>query len=183
MDAVQPSPIEPDFTLTYSANCTDVEFETNNCWETYQIAWDFGDGSSCTGSLYDPITCPNTQGNFRNPTHTFPDGTYAVTMTISFGSNVTTVSHQVTIGASASAINGLFDVCTGETVEYSTPYDSLFTYNWTVSGGTFSGGNTTATGSIVSVNWLTSGTGNDHLNDNEYTCSRMFSCIAAEYTY
>ncbi|MFK7783982.1 MAG: T9SS type A sorting domain-containing protein [Crocinitomicaceae bacterium] len=174
IDAVKPSPITPDFTFVYSPNCTDVEFEIDNCWETYEIAWNFGDNSICSGNLNDPIVCPNSQGTFRNPTHTFASGTYIVTLTITFGSDVQTVSHQVTIGASGSPINGLFEVCTGEIVEYSTPFDSLYTYDWTITGGTFSGGNTSASGSIVSANWLTSGSGTITLtttNTQVPTCS------------
>ncbi|MCJ8288631.1 MAG: T9SS type A sorting domain-containing protein [Crocinitomicaceae bacterium] len=174
MDAIKPTPIEANFSIAYQSNCTDIEFETDNCWETYQINWDFGDNMTCSGNLNDPITCSNTTGNFRNPVHTFSTGTYIVTLTITFGTIVTTVSHQVTINTTGSPINGLFNVCTGETIEYSTPYDSLYTYDWTITGGTFPGGSTNASGALISANWLSSGIGTITLTTSNIqvpTCS------------
>ncbi len=86
-------------------------------------------------------------------------GTITVKETVNATQCSSTVSTQVTINPLPTpSVSGVSFVCAGTTQSYSTPSQLGRTYNWTVTGGTFTG-----SGNQIAVTWGAAGTGSVRL--------------------
>ncbi|MFN5005279.1 MAG: autotransporter-associated beta strand repeat-containing protein [Bacteroidota bacterium] len=131
------------------ANATGVAYSTPLVsGNTY--SWTIVGGTLVTGAGTNSITVAWGSG---------PAGTVRVLQTNSTtGCSTLTPVYNVTINPNPTpVISGLNTVCANRTgVVYSTPANAGRTYAWAITGGTITGGGTTAS---ATVNWGAAGTG------------------------
>ena len=97
-------------------------------------------------------------------------GTGVVSLVVNNGScDSSTASQNVTVNALPSTpdITGTSSVCNGQQSTFTTTSHAGYTYSWSVTGGTISG---SSTGTSVTINWTTAGTGVVSLVVNNGTC-------------
>ena len=92
-------------------------------------------------------------------------GTAMVAETITSSSCVTTTAaYSVTINANPTpVVSGTSSVCANSTATYSTPSNTGRNYLWTITGGTITGGQGTAS---INVNWASAGSGSLTVRDS-----------------
>ncbi|HEY6162416.1 MAG TPA: PKD domain-containing protein, partial [Bacteroidia bacterium] len=117
---VNPVPEPVDFTIC-PCNCK-VDFKLTGCGNT--ISWNFGDGSTVSGTVGAPITpTENTWGNYSAPSHTYVNpGTYVITMVVTTNTPSGPVTQQV---GHTVAYNPIGNTCSKwEVSEPSAPLGS-----------------------------------------------------------
>ncbi|TAE19565.1 MAG: T9SS C-terminal target domain-containing protein [Bacteroidetes bacterium] len=104
-------------------------------------------------------------------------GMLTVEETNSLGCKNTTTQNIAIRPIPTPVISGIFELCAGSTgVTYSVGAVAGHTYNWVVTGGSIVGA---STGNSITVDWLTSGTGNVSVTQTDanfaIACSRVDS--------
>ncbi len=145
MDGIQPVFKPADFTFVLTS-CLDVDFTVDSCWSSYDVTWDFGDGT--------PL------GTGTSVSHTFGlPNTYTVTCSLTLPGLLDTIQiqHPVTVFGNTITITGADTACIDDPSPsiYNVPFISGQTYTWSVGAN----GNIVSPngGSQINIDW-TSGT-------------------------
>jgi hypothetical protein len=128
IDSKEQTPLSsPIITFVY-ASCSDITFNINNCYASYQSQWDFGDGNIGT------TTSSTISNNYAS------QGPYQVSVVFSIGGYQLPpiIVSVYPYSNSLPTINGPSTLCLGsgqQSATYSVPYISGATYSWSVSNG------------------------------------------------
>jgi hypothetical protein len=156
IDAKQPSPLRPDFSVR-QISCSTYRF-SSVCSGNYTATWNFGDGSPARiGS--------EVSHSFLQP------GEFNVTLTLSSNTNILgSVTRKITVLPFTISISGPDNVCTSGLYpsQYFAPVLPGVRYKWLVTDGSISGPDNFPD---VSVIWNQSGNnGAVHLNMERDSC-------------
>lgn len=138
IDARQPSPLRPDFSIA-AVNCNTFRF-SSLCFSNYTATWNFGDGS--------PAQTGNTVQHIYSGA-----GKFNVKLTLSSGNIVYgSTSKNADVLPLTARITGPGNVCTNGNflTQYFSPVLSEGNYAWSVVGGKVSGADNLP---FVDIDW------------------------------